>query len=60
MKEVFLLFLSIISLAADPVRDFWFNGAEISSFKLDQSRYGKNHPGHAELIFVTDSNSLSS
>ncbi len=41
-------------LAADQVRDFWFNGAEISSFTLDQSRYGKNHPGHAELIFVTE------
>lgn len=41
-------------LEADPVRDFWFNGAEISSFTLDQSRYGKNHPGHAELIFVTE------
>jgi hypothetical protein len=36
------------------VRDFWFAGAEISSFELSQSRYGKNHPGHAELIFVTE------
>lgn len=39
---------------ADPIRDFWFNGAEISSFELSQSRYGKDHPGHAELIFVTE------
>jgi hypothetical protein len=54
MKTILVLFLSIKALSADPVRDFWFNGAEISSFTLDQSRYGKNHPGHAELIFVTE------
>lgn len=54
MKAIIVLFLIATTLSADPVRDFWFNGAEISSFKLDQSRYGKNHPGHAELIFVTE------
>jgi len=49
--------LSVICCAAiqaDQIRDFWFSGAEISSFELSQSRYGKNHPGHAELIFVTE------
>jgi hypothetical protein len=40
--------------AADRVRDFWFNGAEISRYALDQSRYGQQHPGHAEFIFVTE------
>ena len=48
----FLLFT--FTLGADPVRNFWFAGAEISSFELSQSRYGENHPGHAELIFVTE------
>lgn len=54
MKVIFVVFLTIASLGADQVSDFWFNGAEINSFALDQSRYGKNHPGRAELIFVTE------
>jgi hypothetical protein len=54
MKTFFLSLLIAAPLHADAVRDFWFNGAEISSFELSQSRYGKNHPGHAELIFVTE------
>ncbi len=54
MKAIAALLLTIGSLPADPIRDFWFAGAEISSFELSQSRYGKNHPGHAELIFVTE------
>lgn len=54
MKTLSALFFTMISLSADPIHDFWFNGAEISSFQLDQSRYGKNHPGHAQLIFVTE------
>ncbi|MGK0309680.1 MAG: hypothetical protein ACJAT5_000509 [Lentimonas sp.] len=36
------------------IRDFWFSGAEINHYQLDQSRYGHQHPGHAELIFVTE------
>lgn len=39
---------------ADPVRDFWFNGAEINRYALTQVRYGTEHPGHAEFIFVTE------
>lgn len=54
MKTILASFIAIMPLSAYQVRDFWFNGAEISSFSLDQSRYGKNHPGHAELIFVTE------
>jgi hypothetical protein len=54
MKAAFLTLLLALPLHADKIRDFWFNGAEISSFELSQSRYGKNHPGHAELIFVTE------
>jgi hypothetical protein len=54
MKAIDLFLFLILPLQADKIRDFWFNGAEISSFTLSQSRYGKNHPGHAELIFVTE------
>lgn len=54
MKTILALLLTVASLSADQIRDFWFAGAEISSFELSQSRYGKNHPGHAELIFVTE------
>lgn len=52
-----LLALSLLThtlLAADVVRDFWFNGAEINRYELSQARYGSNHPGHVELIFVTE------
>ncbi len=54
--KFFALVLSLFGslLQADQIQDFWFNGAEISSFDLSQSRYGKTHPGHAELIFVTE------
>ena len=54
MKVIAALLMTTLALSADPIRDFWFAGAEISSFELSQSRYGKNHPGHAELIFVTE------
>lgn len=33
---------------------FWFSGAEINRYELQQSRYGDKHPGHAVLIFVTE------
>jgi len=36
------------------IKDFWFNGAEISRYQLNQARYGGNHPGHVEFIFVTE------
>jgi hypothetical protein len=54
MQATVLSLLFTLTLHADKVRDFWFSGAEISSFTLSQSRYGKSHPGHAELIFVTE------
>ncbi|WP_133111724.1 septum formation inhibitor Maf [Candidatus Scalindua japonica] len=35
---------------------YWHNhGAEITRFELEQGRYGEIHPGHAILIFVTES-----
>lgn len=54
MKKIIALLLTVVPLSADEIKDFWFSGAEISSFELSQSRYGENHPGHAELIFVTE------
>ena len=45
---------SYSAFAKDSVRDFWFSGAEINHYELDQSRYGYQHPGHAEFIFVTE------
>ncbi len=36
-------------------KKYWFNGeAEITSYKLEQSRYGENREGSAVLIFVTE------
>lgn len=53
--------LSLCGLAASPavadsdaIRDFWFNGAEINHYELEQVRYGESHPGHVEFIFVTE------
>ena len=40
--------------ANEAISSFWFNGAEINRYNLDQSRYGRQYPGHAELIFVTE------
>jgi len=35
--------------------DYWFQGqAELTSYKLEQARYGEVHPGSAVLIFVTE------
>lgn len=51
-----LLAALTLQLAATPdqIRDFWFSGAEINRYALEQARYGDTHPGHAELIFVTE------
>ncbi len=35
--------------------NYWYQGkAEVSSYKLNQARYGAMYPGHAVLIFVTE------
>ena len=40
----------------DPaIRAYWYDqGAEISSYDLNQSRYGQQHQGHAVMIYVTE------
>ena len=36
-------------------KSYWYQGkAELSSFHLEQARYGEIHKGHAVLIFVTE------
>lgn len=40
---------------SDNFKNYWFSGeAEISSYFLNQSRYGENREGTAVLIFVTE------
>ncbi|MDX1476146.1 MAG: hypothetical protein R3301_00525 [Saprospiraceae bacterium] len=35
--------------------DYWYSGdAELTSYSLEQARYGQQHPGTAVLIFVTE------
>ena len=45
-------------LASQPVpefNDYWYKGeAEITSYELEQARYGEIHQGHAALVFVTE------
>lgn len=48
------------SMVKDPdrkqIQEYWYpNGAEISRFKLSQSRYGEIHEGDAVFIYVTES-----
>ena len=40
---------------SEEFKSYWFNGeAEITSYKLDQSRYGEPREGTAVLIYVTE------
>lgn len=36
------------------IREFWYDGAEINRYELNQNCYGEQHRGHCELIFVTE------
>ncbi|MEM1042073.1 MAG: septum formation inhibitor Maf [Bacteroidota bacterium] len=39
----------------DEFGDYWYQGlAEITSYDLEQARYGELHPGEAVLIYVTE------
>ena len=41
-------------------KDYWYGGkAEITSYKLEQVRYGELHEGYAVLVFVTEDFSKS-
>lgn len=55
-----LFFLAFLSSQDKTFSDYWYKGkAEISSFELDQARYGEVHKGTAVLIFVTEDFSKS-
>ena len=44
-----------IELSQNRFNAYWYNGeAEITSYKLNQSRYGEIHEGHSVLIYVTE------
>ena len=41
-------------------KDYWYDGkAEITSYKLEQARYGELHEGYAVLVFVAEDFSKS-
>ena len=43
------------NLLSQEFKDYWYSGeAEITSYKLEQARYGELREGHAVLIFVTE------
>ena len=43
------------NLLSREFKDYWYSGeAEITSYKLEQARYGELREGHAVLIFVTE------
>lgn len=40
---------------ASGFNDYWYQGeAEITSYQLEQARYGEIHQGYASLVFVTE------
>ncbi|MGB5204103.1 septum formation inhibitor Maf [Eudoraea sp.] len=40
---------------SEEFKEYWYSGeAEITSYKLEQARYGELRDGHAVLIFVTE------
>jgi hypothetical protein len=40
---------------SDDFKSYWYSGeAEITSYKLEQARYGEMRDGHAVLIYVTE------
>ena len=38
----------------EQIQAYWFDGAEISHFELQQERYGEAHPGYAVFVYVTE------
>ena len=45
---------------SEEFKNYWYDGkAEITSYKLEQARYGELHEGYAVLVFVTEDFSKS-
>ena len=46
---------TLVSQVQSDFASYWYQGkAELTSYDLEQARYGEIHPGHAVLIFVTE------
>ncbi len=44
-----------LEFSEDTFNEYWYKGtAEITSYDLQQARYGEVHQGHAVLVFVTE------
>ncbi|MGB2691994.1 MAG: septum formation inhibitor Maf, partial [Thermodesulfobacteriota bacterium] len=40
---------------SEEFKAYWYDGkAEITSYKLEQARYGELHEGYAVMVFVTE------
>ena len=51
---------SSLVVDSEDFKDYWYDGkAEITSYKLEQARYGEFHEGYAILVFVTEDFSKS-
>ena len=49
-----------VAVQPDPFKEYWHQGkAELTSYVLEQARYGEIHQGEAVLIFVTEDFSKS-
>ncbi len=72
MKKILVISLFIFSVGifnaaagntpynTEEFKNYWYSGnAEITTYKLEQARYGEVHKGHAVLIFVTEDFSKS-
>ena len=45
---------------SEEFKNYWYAGkAEITSYKLEQARYGELHSGYAVLVYVTEDFSVS-
>ena len=52
--------VKLTGLVSDTFNAYWYQGkAELTSYTLEQARYGEIHQGHAVLIFVTEDFSRS-
>ena len=44
-----------VAIQNNAFNEYWYSGkAEISSYHLEQARYGEIHKGHAVMVFVTE------
>jgi len=52
--------VKLVGPVSDGFNDYWYKGkAELTSYTLEQARYGEIHQGNAVLIFVTEDFSRS-